>query len=301
MRSQPQQEWWPPNSQKISSRTPTANRESPLPSPLNKDLSARLGSGRSRGVSSARSTSSHIAIARRAQEEAVNKEISKLYRQVEQDVGFNMEDVYHGNEAQRIVEDKTAEARGAIPEHARILHDEVLHSKKSLAAQREETPDAKDMWRQNRNPGVKWWQNGDTATMNTEQKKNLNLHDISSAHPAYFMMRRKNIGLDYVEKPVYKTRSELLAQRKEALKPDASYDLDGDGVVGVREYYFAARMDKDVSGQLDSKEKLQGLKDLQENISSVMFVDNAGQRNARQAGNQYRIIQQDGKILLDQQ
>ena len=53
----------------------------------------------------------------------------------------------------------------------------------------------------------------------------------------------------------------------------AQYDLDGDGVVGVREYYFAARMDKDVSGQLDSKEKLQGLKDLQENISSVMFVD----------------------------
>lgn len=51
------------------------------------------------------------------------------------------------------------------------------------------------------------------------------------------------------------------------------YDLDGDGVVGVREFYFAAQMDKDVSGQLNIEEKLHGLKDLRENVGNIMFVD----------------------------
>lgn len=224
-----------------------------------------------------------------------------MFQQVEKDVGFNMEDIYHGNEAKRIVANDKAEERGAIPEHARIINNDAVHGGLHFEAKRPETEDAKDIWRQNRNPGLKWWQSGPVAHLNSSQLKNVGLDNISSAHPAYFLLRRTNPGLGYVEKPVFRTRSELLAQRKEALKPDASYDLDGDGVVGVREFYFAAQMDKDVSGQLNMQEKLHGLKDLRENVGNVLFVDNAGKANDRHAANQYRVIQQDGKIILDQQ
>jgi len=248
-----------------------------------------------------RSTPTHIAVARRAKEEALHREVGRVFKQVEKDVGFNMEDIYHGNEAQRIVHDGKAEERGVIPEHARIINEDNVHGGLHFDAERPETEDAQDIWRQNRNPGLKWWQSGPVAHLNKDQLKNNGLENLSSAHPAYFLLRRTDPGMNYVEEPVFRTRSELLAQRKEALKPDASFDLDGDGVVGVREYYFAAQMDKDVSGQLNIEEKLHGLRDMRENIGNVMFVDNAGKRNDRNAANQYRVIQQDGKIILDQQ
>ena len=132
-----------------------------------------------------------------------------------------------------------------------------------------------------------------------EQRRNLDIDKVTSAHPAYFLLRRKCPGTEYVRKPVFRTRSELLAQRKEALKPDVTYDLDGDGIVGVREMYFAAMMDHDVSGHLTQEEKMLGLKNMKENSGNVMFLDNAGKAGDRHEANQYRVIQQDGKIILD--
>jgi len=296
-------EWWPP--------TDTRSGALLTPTPLHRDanqLSAsRLSTGRSQRkeelFSSNRSTPSHIRLARKQQEEQLHKEVGRVFQQVEKDVGFNMEDLYHGHEAERILEDQEAEARGVIAEHARILHDDVVQSGLKFKHKKEEEEDAQGIWRQNRNPGLKWWQQGNPVEMNAEQLKNAGLwqQDVSSAHPAYFMLRRVNPGMNYVEEPVFKTRSQLLAQRKEAMKPDASFDLDGDGVVGVREFYFAAQMDKDCGGSLSVEEKLQGLKDMRENMGNIMFVDNAGKANDRVAGNQYRVIQQDGKIVLDQQ
>jgi len=124
---------------------------------------------------------------------------------------------------------------------------------------------------------------------------------VTSSHPAYFLLRRGAPGTTFVERPAFRTRSELLAQRKEALKPDQSFDLDGDGVVGVREMYFAAAMDQDVSGSLSTAEKLLGLQNMRNNAGKIMFVDNAGKAADRNAANQYRVIQQDGQIILDQQ
>lgn len=289
-----QKEWWPPTGPGVPIQQPPT---------LEKNLKQRLHSSRTRESrdSSARSTPTHVARARRAKEDALHAEVGRVFKQVEQDVGFNMEDIYHGNDAKRILHNKTPEERGAIPEHARIINEDAVHGGMHFESKRPDTEDAKDNWRQNVNPGLKWWQTGNISDMNKSQLKNVGLHDISSAHPAYFMLRRKNPGLSYVEEPQFRTRSELLAQRKEAMKPDASYDLDGDGVVGVREYYFAARMDKDVSGDINMDEKLQGLKDLRQNVGNILFVDNAGARDDRHADNQYRVIQQDGKIILDQQ
>lgn len=231
----------------------------------------------------------------------MHREVGRVFQQVEKDVGFNMEDIYHGNEAQRIVEDQEAEAQGVVHEHARIINTDEVHGGLHFHAERPVTEDAKDVWRQNKNPGLKWWQSGPVSELTPQQLENAGLQDVTSAHPAFFLLRRTNPGMDYVEKPIFKTRSELLAQRREAMKPDASFDLDGDGVVGVREFYFAAKMDKDVSGQLNLEEKLHGLKDLRENVGNIMFVDNRGKQGDGQAGNQYRVIQQEGKIILDQQ
>lgn len=234
----------------------------------------------------------------------LHQEVARVYKGMSKDMGFNEEDLYHGNEAKRIAQNATPEAHGAIPEHARLLdrdndgQADILQGGTHFEAEREPTPDQKGMWRQNKNPGLKWWQGGDLTMMTPTQRANHGLDKATSAHPAYFLLRRNNPGLAYVEKPVFKTRSDLLAQRKEAMKPDTSYDLDGDGIVGVREYYFAARMDKDKDGTLNVKEKLHGLKDMRENMENVMFVDNAGHGRHRQEGNQYRVIQQDGKIVL---
>ena len=50
--------------------------------------------------------------------------------------------------------------------------------------------------------------------------------------------------MDYIKKPAYATHSELLEARKKGRVPDQSYDLDGDGCVGQREMFMAARLDK---------------------------------------------------------
>ena len=114
---------------------------------------------------------------------------------------------------------------------------------------------------------------GPVDELSKDQRSNLDITDITSSHPAYFLLRRKCPGTNYVDKPVFRTRSELLAQRKEALKPDVSFDLDGAGVVGVREMFFAAQMDHDVSGHLSNEEKLLGLKHMKENSGNYMFID----------------------------
>ena len=42
--------------------------------------------------------------------------------------------------------------------------------------------------------------------------------------------------------------------------PHISYDLDGDGVVSTKDYYFAAIFDADRDGKLTDKEREEGLK-----------------------------------------
>ena len=52
-----------------------------------------------------------------------------------------------------------------------------------------------------------------------------------------------------------KTRTELFAKRKSDNLPHISYDLDGDGYVGGRDYVISKYHDKDGDGKLNAEER----------------------------------------------
>ena len=52
-----------------------------------------------------------------------------------------------------------------------------------------------------------------------------------------------------------KTRTELFAKRKSDNLPHISYDLDGDGFVGGRDYVISKYHDKDGDGKLNAQER----------------------------------------------
>jgi len=52
-----------------------------------------------------------------------------------------------------------------------------------------------------------------------------------------------------------KTRTELLEARKKERMPDISFDLDGDGFVGGRDYVISKLYDKDGDGKLNADER----------------------------------------------
>ena len=49
-----------------------------------------------------------------------------------------------------------------------------------------------------------------------------------------------------------KNKTELDVKRKQERMPDISYDLDGDGYVGNKDYVLAKCFDKDGDGRLNS-------------------------------------------------
>ena len=51
------------------------------------------------------------------------------------------------------------------------------------------------------------------------------------------------------------TKTELLQKRRSEVKPHISFDLDGDGVVGNRDYVLAKLFDKDQDGRLNTQER----------------------------------------------
>lgn len=65
-----------------------------------------------------------------------------------------------------------------------------------------------------------------------------------------------------------KTRSELMKLRKEELKPDPSYDLDGDGYVGNLDLLVSKRFDLDRDGKLNKVERENAEKALKEGYLS---------------------------------
>uniref|UniRef100_A0A7S4RK53 Uncharacterized protein n=1 Tax=Alexandrium monilatum TaxID=311494 RepID=A0A7S4RK53_9DINO len=58
-------------------------------------------------------------------------------------------------------------------------------------------------------------------------------------------------------KPSVRTRSELQMARKRSTVPDPSYDFDGDGVVGQRDFFIGRSFDKDRDGRLTDAERAQ--------------------------------------------
>ena len=56
-----------------------------------------------------------------------------------------------------------------------------------------------------------------------------------------------------------KYRSKLIEQRRTEKIPHLSYDLDGDGIVGNRDYVIAKHFDKDQDGILNEQERKNAL------------------------------------------
>jgi len=70
---------------------------------------------------------------------------------------------------------------------------------------------------------------------------------------------------------VVKTRTKMLEERKLSKVPDISYDLDGDGIVGGRDYVLARRFDQDCDGRLNTKERKNALSALKGGYEDQFF------------------------------
>jgi hypothetical protein len=68
-----------------------------------------------------------------------------------------------------------------------------------------------------------------------------------------------------------KTRTKLHDQRRKERIPHISYDLDGDGYVGGKDYVVAKQFDKDGDGKLDAEERKAALEALK-NVSETLVL-----------------------------
>ena len=74
----------------------------------------------------------------------------------------------------------------------------------------------------------------------------------------------QDMSVDKVKLGTSKTLTALKAARKSANVADPSFDLDGDGAVGIRDYFVASRFDKDRDGKLDEQERATCVKALED-------------------------------------
>ena len=60
--------------------------------------------------------------------------------------------------------------------------------------------------------------------------------------------------------------------------PDTTFDLDGDGCVGPRDYFIASKFDKNHDGTLDAEERREAMEALKNvsNLRSEYLLGNGG-------------------------
>ncbi len=89
------------------------------------------------------------------------------------------------------------------------------------------------------------------------------------------------------------TRTKLIERRKKERIPDISYDLDGDGYVGGRDYVLAKRYDVDGDGKLNEIERKNALEGIKNGVERE-YVWNLESQGGKRA---FRILQKRGKII----
>ena len=89
------------------------------------------------------------------------------------------------------------------------------------------------------------------------------------------------------------TKTELIQKRKKEKIPDISYDLDGDGYVGGRDYVIAKRFDLDNDGKLNEQEKKAAYEGIKNNIEAnyIWNIDKYG------GVRPLRLLQKRGKFI----
>ena len=138
------------------------------------------------------------------------------------------------------------------------------------------------------------------------QKANLDIDMDDSDNVA--LMHTKGQVFDYENvcvKPAYrveldksglKSLADLRFKRKIAQRADPSFDLDGDGQVSQKDFFFATRFDKDGSGVLDPFERATAAAAMKEGFGSQLhFVRTSGPSDKH-----HRIQQRDGVIMSEE-
>jgi len=91
-----------------------------------------------------------------------------------------------------------------------------------------------------------WW--ADKKVLHRTIDPSSQAKSSSVSHPE----KKQSITLNPLEKM---TRSKLLEHRRRENIPDISYDLDGDGNVGGRDYVVARRFDNGFKNYLTDEER----------------------------------------------
>jgi hypothetical protein len=138
------------------------------------------------------------------------------------------------------------------------------------------------------------------------QKANIDIDMDDSDNVA--LMHTKGQVFDYENvcvKPAYrveldksglKSLADLRFKRKIAQRADQSFDLDGDGQVSQKDFFFATRFDKDGSGVLDPFERATAAAAMKEGFGSQLhFVRTSGPSDKH-----HRIQQRDGVVMSEE-
>ena len=125
-------------------------------------------------------------------------------------------------------------------------------------------------------------------------------HQIPKNPKAKFniLAEKDNIKLPWetksnLNKSTPMTQVKLLEKRKKERIPDISYDLDGDGYVGDKDYVLSKRYDADGDGKLNEIERKNALEGIKNGVERdyVWNLENQGGKRA------FRILQKRGKII----
>lgn len=99
---------------------------------------------------------------------------------------------------------------------------------------------------------------------------NYNLHGHQH-HRLPFKNKEAYLGIkplpEWNKKVEHRTRTELMQARRAEQIPDMSYDLDGDGVVDQRDYFYGKLFDADHDGLLSAAERKKAIKCLNNDYS----------------------------------
>ena len=82
----------------------------------------------------------------------------------------------------------------------------------------------------------------------------LNIHQ-GMARDEVLELEKVRVPRQWRHTPTHATTKSLHASRSQSILPAKSYDIDGDGIVGVVDYRIAARYDDDGNRYLDPAER----------------------------------------------
>jgi hypothetical protein len=87
----------------------------------------------------------------------------------------------------------------------------------------------------------------------------------------------------------------MLKERKEQLRPDLTFDLDGDGLVNDRDLVLGKHFDKDGDGRLNTAEKEEAMRALEDGFESRFLW---GIEQSGGLKDHIRVMQKRGKIIV---